>query len=161
MLIPADIRNDIQCLMNGYWWGSGRSRKGIRWMTWEKICTSKERGGLGFRELNQFNLAMLAKKGWTLFNNENSLVTSLLEAWYFSNSDFLSATLGNNPSYIWRSILVAQEFVKQGCRRRIGNGESAMVWKVPWIHYEDNGFLMTDMPLELQNITVQSLMVPG
>lgn len=60
MLLPNDITNGIQRLMNGYWWGSGSSRNGTRW---EKMCMSKEGGGSGFRELKQFNLAMLAKQG--------------------------------------------------------------------------------------------------
>ena len=33
MLLPADISNGIQRLLNGYWWGCGSNRKGIRWMT--------------------------------------------------------------------------------------------------------------------------------
>lgn len=104
---------------------------------------------------------MLAKQGWRLVNNENPLVTSLMKARYFPHCDFLTATLGNNPSYMWRSILAAHEFVKQGCRKRIGNGDSTMVWKVPWLPDMDNGMLTTEMPPELQNITVRSLMVPG
>lgn len=143
MLIPPDICNAIQRMMNGYWWESGSEKKGIRWMKWERMCTSKEEGGLGFRELKQFNLAMLAKQGWRLVNNDNPLVTNMMKARYFPNGDFLNATLGENPSYMWRSILSAQEFVKQGCRKRIGNGDSTKVWKVPWLPCTDNGMLTT------------------
>lgn len=58
MLILADISNGIQRLMNGYWWGEVvEIEKGIRWMKRETLCTSKEEGGLGFRELRQFNNA--------------------------------------------------------------------------------------------------------
>lgn len=82
-------------------------------MAWERICVTKEDGGLRFRELRKFNIAMLAKQGWRLLNNDNPLVTSLVKARYYPNSDFLNAKLGFNPSYIWRSIIAAQEAVNQ------------------------------------------------
>lgn len=62
-LIPDEIYKRIQRQMNLFWWGSGSSGKGIRWLSWEKLCTAKAGGGLGFRELSKCNLAMLAKQG--------------------------------------------------------------------------------------------------
>lgn len=86
---------------------------------------------MGFKELGQFNLAMLAKQGRRLLNNNNHLVTRLMKARYYPNSYFLNATLGYNPNYMWRSILAVQDIVKQCCRRKTGNEESTMVWKIP------------------------------
>lgn len=39
--------------------------------------------------------------------------------------------VGSNPSYMWRSIMAAQDVVRQGSRRRIGDGETTSVWKIP------------------------------
>ncbi|XP_074352119.1 uncharacterized protein LOC141691283 [Apium graveolens] len=44
LLIPAEVCNKIQRLMNGFWWESGTGRKGIRWMAWDKLSTVKEGG---------------------------------------------------------------------------------------------------------------------
>lgn len=49
----------------------------------------------------------------------------------------------------------AQDFIKQGCRRRIGDGSSTKVWKVPWLQCPENGCLTTTMPDELAQITVK------
>lgn len=43
---------------------------------------------------------------------------------YYPNTSFLDAQLGNNPSYVWRSLMAAMEVVKDGARRQIGNGTS-------------------------------------
>ncbi|WOG90771.1 hypothetical protein DCAR_0310016 [Daucus carota subsp. sativus] len=159
LLIPSEVCKTIQRQMNSFWWGGGNNSKGIRWMSWERLCKVKEAGGLGFKDLRSFNVAMLAKQGWRLLNNENPLVTNILKARYFPNTDFLNAKLGNNPSYMWRSILEAQEVVKQGCRRNIGTGLETSIWKVPWLPNSENGYITTEMPSELEDATVTSLMV--
>lgn len=64
-------------------------------------------GGLGFWDLKDFNLALLAKQGFRLQHNIYSLVYKVFKARYFTNGDFLAAELGNHPSFAWRSIIVA------------------------------------------------------
>lgn len=68
------------------------------------MCGTKEAGGLGFRNFKDFNVLMLEKHGWRLINNENPLVTNCIKAKYYPNGDFLTAELGQNPSYMWRNI---------------------------------------------------------
>ncbi|KAL8108439.1 hypothetical protein AgCh_024775 [Apium graveolens] len=121
--IPGEVCNNIQRLMNSYWWSNKGRNKGIRWMAWERLCESKFNGGLGFKDLRCFNVSMLAKQGWRLLNGDNPLVTALMKAKYFPKMDFLNARLGKNPSYMWRSIYEAQIILKRGSIRMIGNGE--------------------------------------
>ncbi|KAL8112103.1 hypothetical protein AgCh_019707 [Apium graveolens] len=143
--------------MNGFWWGQGAKSSGIRWMTWDKLCVSKYGGGLGVRSLRCFNTAMLAKQGWRILTKANSLVFNLLKAQYFPRTDFLNAELGANPSYLWRSILSAQDAIKAGCRKKIGDGARTKVCKVPWLPCKENGYVSTTLIPELHNINVQSL----
>ena len=64
-------------------------------------------GGMGFKQLKPFNLALLAKHGWRLQMGQNSLVYHVFKAKYFPNCDFVEASLGANPSYVWRSLMAA------------------------------------------------------
>ena len=70
-------------------------------LSWEKLCELKECGGMGFKQLKYFNLALLAKQGWRLQICHNSLPYQVLKSKYFPTCDFRHATLGNNPSYTW------------------------------------------------------------
>ena len=56
-----------------------------------------------------------------------------------------TAKLGSNPSYLWSSIMAAQDIVKEGSRRRIGNGENTKVWNTPWLPGQGNGLMTTDI----------------
>ena len=48
----------------------GNERK-IHWRSWSKLTESKEIGGMSFRDLRSFNLAMLAKQGWRLIQEHD------------------------------------------------------------------------------------------
>lgn len=157
LLIPGKICDKIEKRMNVYWWGGGRDKRGIRWMSWERMCEVKEVGGMGFRKLKDFNIAMLAKQAWRLINNVNPLVTGIMKAKYYANTDILNAKIGTNPSYMWRNIIAAQEVVMQGCRRKIGDGNDTYVWRSPWLLCENNGFL-TSLPFtQLDDCLVSGL----
>ena len=60
------------------------------------MCKAKRQGGMGFRNLQAFNLAMLAKQGWRLLSNPTSLVARIYKAKYYSYGDVLGAKLGSN-----------------------------------------------------------------
>jgi hypothetical protein len=44
-----------------FWWGDEDDHKRIHWQEWWKLCVPKGKEGMGFRGLQSFNLAMLAK----------------------------------------------------------------------------------------------------
>lgn len=94
---------------------------------------SKGEGGLGFRDIHAFNLAMLAKQGWRLLMNPESLCAQLLKAKYFPNGSVLQAKAKSNMSYSWRSILSGIDVLKKGLIWRVGDGSQIRIWEDPWL----------------------------
>ena len=121
-------------MMNSFWWDSNDvNKRGISWLSWEKLTVHKSQGGMGFRKLHDFNFAMLGKQRWKLLTDEESLIAKIYKARYFPNCNFLEAVLGHNPSYVWRSILATQHMLRNGASWRIGNGSRARIWGEPWL----------------------------
>lgn len=46
-------------------------------------------------------MALLAKQGWRMIQNENSLLQKVFKARYFPHSDYFKAKLGSDPLYAW------------------------------------------------------------
>lgn len=91
------------------------------------MTEKKSGGGLGFRDLNCFNLAMLAKFGWRLLMDNHSLVSRVLKANYYPESLFLEAKDGLNSSWAWLSILEGRKVIQRGIRWKVGNSRSIRV----------------------------------
>uniref|UniRef100_A0A803NZS4 Reverse transcriptase n=1 Tax=Cannabis sativa TaxID=3483 RepID=A0A803NZS4_CANSA len=147
-LLTKEICSSLEGLMAKFWWKSQAkdSTKGVTWMSWRKLCRHKDAGGLGFRNLRDYNLAFLGKQGWHLLTNENSLVAQVYKARYFPKGNFLQAELGPNPSFIWQSILEAKDLIKMGAVRTICDGKTTSVLEDPWLPTVDNSFITTYHP---------------
>lgn len=131
--LPRGICEEINKLCAKFWWGSIGEKSKAHWMSWKKLCASKERGGLGFRDISLFNQAMLAKQSWRIIKNSNSLLAKVLRGRYFKHNNFLEASLGSNPSLTWKSILWGRDLFKQGMRWRVGNGAIIRIKDDLWI----------------------------
>ena len=68
-LLPISLCSELEMMMNSFWWGRNqKERKGINWAAWDRLCVSKEEGGLAFRNLHQHNISLVSKQAWRLLS---------------------------------------------------------------------------------------------
>lgn len=75
---------------------------------------------MGFRDINAFNLAVLAKQAWHLIHGPHSLFYCVYKARYFPTCSFLDVELGNNPSCVWQSLLQARDIIREALYGKLG-----------------------------------------
>ena len=156
-LLPKKLCEELTGMIRKFWWGQVKNEKKLAWLSWDKMCLPKDRGGLGFRDLKSFNLALLSKKGWRLQTNSTSLFSRVYKAKYFPQCSFVEATVGPNRSYAWRSLMAAQGVVHKGMRWQVGNGNRIRVWRDKWIPRPSTYRLVTPEKPSSENALVSEL----
>ena len=156
--LPDSLCNELNAKMRNFWWGQRDKERKMAWIAWEKMCTPKNEGGMGFKDLKAFNLALLAKQGWRISQDLDSLAHRVLKAKYFPDSNFLEAELGKNPSYTWRSLVAARGVLHRGLRWNIGNGRKAKIWTDRWIPTPNSFKVVSPRPQNAENVLVETLL---
>lgn len=119
---------------------------------WGKFCISKKKGGMGFRDLHAFNLAMLAKQEWRLIHNNGSLFYKEYKARYFPNTSFMEAELGHNPSFVWHSLVAARDIIHVGSCWTIGDGRSIFVASSSWLPHSPSFFITPSQEMKVADL---------
>ena len=132
-LLPLEICENLTSAIAQFWWSSNPPKRGIHWAKWDKVCLSREEGGIGFRMIHEFNLALLAKQLWRLVQFPDSLVARVLRGRYYRLGSPLRVNAATGPSYVWTSISAARNLLLLGIRQKIHSGYEVKVWEDPWI----------------------------
>ncbi|XP_024160347.1 uncharacterized protein LOC112167549 [Rosa chinensis] len=173
-LLPKILCDDIHQLCASFFWGATDEKKKIHWRSWEKLCLTKHEGGMGFKNIYAYNLAMLAKQGWRLLTKPTSLIAQVYKARYFPNCSFWEADLGTAPSYSWRSILESRPLLLAGAIWRVGDGTQIKLWEDNWVPHCPRYMIQKPDNMELVHVaelidphtrtwkreTIQSLFLP-
>jgi hypothetical protein len=130
--LPRGLCLAINAMLRNFCWGSKNGKRKPSWVSWEKMCSPKFSGGMSFWDIELFNLVMLARQAWRILHQE-ALISRVLKAIYFHNTDFLQATMSSSPSHVWRAIVEGKEVMKQGLVHRIGTWEDTDPWNDNWL----------------------------
>lgn len=153
-LFPLYMYHEIEIMFNRYWWkGTSLVYVGIHWMRWNRLCATKKMGGLGFRQIHNFNITQLGKQGWCLLSNPYSLLVRVLKGKYYDKENsFLTAKLRPNASFTWCSIMASQDFLKTHLRIRIGNDLNTSIWQSPWLPHPSQWYIETILRITNANM---------
>lgn len=99
-----------------------------------EIGHGKGERGMNFHDLESFNMALLVKQGWRLTQSPESFMAKIFKEKYFSTGNFLDSSLGNKPSYAWRSIWNVKKYLQAGMMWRVGDGRIINIWNDRWPH---------------------------
>lgn len=148
-------------MMNSFWWGHGVDpKKGVKLETWESLCKGKGEGGMGFRNLHIFNIAMLGKLGWRIQKNTTSLLSCILKAKYSPSCEFFEAPIRHNPSYTWRGIHEVRDLVRRGSKWKVGTRDWVRMWLDPWLNNDTTFRVDTPSVQGFEDMLMRDFFIP-
>jgi hypothetical protein len=81
-------------LLRNFWCGCRDGKRKTCCVSWEDMTTPKYAGGMGFRDIELFNLSLLARQAWRILQNPETLSAKILKAVYYPDNDFLESQVG-------------------------------------------------------------------
>ena len=130
--IPISLCKRIQSILTRFWWDSAPEKRKIAWVAWSTMAQPKHLGGLGFKNIEDYNDSLLAKLGWRILNNPISLLALVLKGKYFSDCTFIESKDKTGSSHGWTSIQAGKSVLEKGLGFLVGNGENIRVWSDKW-----------------------------
>lgn len=125
--IPKGICKDISKKVANFWWGGDEKQKKMHGVNWNILTEVKGKGGMGFRDLEFFNIALLAKQLWRIITQPDLLVSRIIRKKYWHSEHDWRVETTKNASFVWKSISSARHLLEYGMRRRVGNGNNIRI----------------------------------
>lgn len=113
--------------------GGSLNKRKMHWLSWDNLCHHKFDGGMGFRDFENFNKALLANQVWRIIRFPNSLLYVVLKSLYFPNTDILTVEEPKHCSFFWKGLLWSRDLLVKGLRKIIDTGDSIFAHKDKWI----------------------------
>ena len=136
--IPLSLCKRIQSALTRFWWDSSSEKRSMCWVSWDNLATPKAMGGLGLRDIQIFNQALLAKLAWRILSVPDCLLARVLKGKYCHQGSFLTVELPSACSHGWRGIVHGRNLLRDNIGKAIGNGQNTSVWKESWISLDSN-----------------------
>lgn len=71
--LPKGVSLLCKKIQKSFLWGGPSGERKVAWVKWEQVCKSKSEGGLGVKDIEAFNNALLLKWRWRLLVEEGGL----------------------------------------------------------------------------------------
>ncbi|XP_074290245.1 uncharacterized protein LOC141616975 [Silene latifolia] len=111
-------------------------RKNVHWCSKNFLSFPKSAGGLGIRNIECLNKALLAKHGWRLISGDSSLFSRIFRRKLFGTEVFTSfrdLSKGTGASWGIRSILHGLQLIRDRIGWKPGRASNLNVWLTRWV----------------------------
>ena len=130
----------LTAIMRNFWWTGVReetSAKTLCLRAWKDICAPKNEGGLGIRNLQAMNQALILTAAWRIADQPNSFLHTVLKSKYFPDSSIWRPNPNAPKSAFWSSVVKILPTLKNNSFYQIAQGEISL-WSTPWCHRWEN-----------------------
>ncbi|GKB36848.1 hypothetical protein Tco_0881790 [Tanacetum coccineum] len=133
-------RNGKKSIRCHFFNGNDLDSKRSIWVSWNKVLTSKEKGGLGVSSLFALNRALMFKWVWRFFNQSDDSLWVWVHSMHTMELMVGIGRAGNvGHTSIWCDIIKEMDMLASHgidlismMHKKIGNGSNTSFWKDRW-----------------------------
>ncbi|XP_021836846.1 uncharacterized protein [Spinacia oleracea] len=112
-VLPKSVPQDIVKICRAFQWsGHAFSHKPIN-IAWDKVCSDKQTGGLGFRDVQIWNIAFMGKYVWALVKKQENVWIRWINSVYLKDGDWWEYQPDSSASWYWKQVCNTKEKLKQ------------------------------------------------
>uniref|UniRef100_A0A803N7C0 Reverse transcriptase domain-containing protein n=1 Tax=Chenopodium quinoa TaxID=63459 RepID=A0A803N7C0_CHEQI len=134
-LLPKCIMRKISLLILKFWRSSSMDNRPNNWRKTSLLEQHKHDGGIGLRNINNLNLALVFKQAWSIFSNPQLHVSKVFKAKYRDDWFDKGRKRESKSIMSWgaRSIFKSIYHLKGGLKRVVANGVSTRIEEDWWV----------------------------
>uniref|UniRef100_A0ACD5Z1H6 Uncharacterized protein n=1 Tax=Avena sativa TaxID=4498 RepID=A0ACD5Z1H6_AVESA len=124
----------LTTIIRNFWWTGVKEEahsKALCLRAWKDICTPKYDGGLGIRNLQAMNQALILMAAWRIADQPKNFLHAVLKSKYFPDSSIWRPNTNTPKSAFWASIIKILPILKAHSFYQITQGRIS-VWSTPW-----------------------------
>lgn len=127
-LLPGAVHKQIQQLFTRFLWSGDVQKKGGAKVAWERVCLPIEEGGLGIKNLKEWNTTQILFHLCKVVSKVNSLWARWVWSTALRNNNFWTMAIPTDYSWIWKRVLKLRPLARQFLVFKIWNGQGTSLW---------------------------------
>ena len=132
-VFPSAVIHELDSCFCDFLWAQGDSSKGRCKVAWSLLCRPRTNGGLGFKQLTEWNRALVAKNVWVIVSNRDSLWVRWVKRFSLKDTNIWVCRRNTRWSWILAKILDLCHDMRRFVMVRVGNGLSTNAWEDAWL----------------------------
>ncbi|KAL0293553.1 UNVERIFIED_CONTAM: hypothetical protein Sradi_6930300 [Sesamum radiatum] len=158
-ILPKGVLKAIEAKLRNFLWRGGTATGGYK-VAWEQVCEPISHGGLGIRNIQTMNNALMSKHLWQiLIQKHDSIWVSWITKHRLKHGT-VWAVKETEGSWIWKKLLKLRARLLHGIQYHVGDGAEFKLWLDPWhpdgalLNKHPHGPFITGLPMDSNLSTV-------
>nr|GEV57413.1 RNA-directed DNA polymerase, eukaryota, reverse transcriptase zinc-binding domain protein [Tanacetum cinerariifolium] len=97
-------------------------------IAWKKICKPKSHGGLGMKDLEIWNKALLVKHIWNIACKKDTLWVKWISTVKLNGKNFWEVSVDTNDNWGWKFLLEIRDEISKHVWYKLGDGMKTSLW---------------------------------
>ncbi|XP_062102963.1 uncharacterized protein LOC133813953 [Humulus lupulus] len=112
VLLPKFVLKRVIAICRAFLWKGDYSSHAPGYVSWAKVCLPKNEGGLGFRQIQLWNIAAIGKYIWVVASKKDNLWVKWVHNVYIGEMDWWEYSAPNSSSWYWKQVVKIKEKFK-------------------------------------------------